>query len=274
MPDKVRLKNTNSGFLVREVAELGDKTGVEDLLNQFNRYQEKKKKREGIEAIEAYKKSQEISNAVPPYEYLMGPLNPLGAKVGSLLRGVVQRGVGRVVTNVLPPVGYTNKLNQLANAFSNKKNIKKSIRAIIDDKPSYIGLESEYEREYRPLNIMKARDLPYRKMFGLEPRYDADQYVKNADGSYSFDNEYKARLEENYKWYKKRYDEVMGDFDSQDMGDSTYNYYDKWDFAINKGEKGTMFVPTTGATGFLRRFIDTITDPVTIKGQIDLRKKK
>ena len=67
----------------------------------------------------------------------------------------------------------------------------------------------------------------------------------------------------------------MGNFDSEYIGDSTYNYYDKWDFGINKGEKGTdTFEGLTGATGFLRRFIDTITDPVTIKGQIDLRKKK
>ena len=202
-----------------------------------------------------------------PTEYVMPSVNPLGAKIGSLIREWIQKGVGRVVTNILSPVGYSDKFDKFITAF-NKKNIQKSIRAIIDDKPSYLDPKSE-KSDYL-MHLLKARDLPYRKMFGLEPRYDTDQYVKNVDGSYSFTDRLKTRLKESQDWNVKTkwYDEVMSSFDSGYIGDSTFSYRDKWDFGLNKGE--TVF----SKGGFLRSIMNTITDPITIKGQIDLRKKK
>ena len=202
-----------------------------------------------------------------PTEYVMPSVNPLGAKIGSLIREGIQKGVGRVVTNIMPPMGYTDKFDEFITAF-NKKNIQKSIRAIIDDKPSY--LDPKFEKSHNQRDYLKARDLPYRKMFGLEPRYDTDQYAKNADGSYSFTDRLKANLKKSQDWYEKMrwYNEVMGRFDSEYIGDSTFSYRDKWDFGLNKGE--TVF--RNG--GFLRSIMNTITDPITIKGQIDLRKKK
>jgi len=250
MPDKVRLKNTNSGFLVREVAELGDKTGVEDLLNQFNRYQEKKKKREGIS-------------------------EPLAYEVGSWIRKGIQKGIGRVATNLITPFGYNNKIDELLDVMK-RYGIKKSIQAVIDDKPVYYDPKTE-DKDW--VSLYAARDLPYRKMFGLEPRYGKGNYVKNSDGSYSLSGSLKKELANNIKYFfpsaksvsKELTDKVMGSYTPYHTGDSVYTYRDKWDVGLNKGETSEA---TTGTIGFLRRFIDTITDPVTIKGQIDLRKKK
>jgi hypothetical protein len=109
--------------------------------------------------------------AVPAQQILTKVAGPLARK-----------GVGRVVTNVVNPFGYDFE-EKLRSLVRSRRSI---IKSIADDVPLWAD-----ETRHTPAEIMdrlRQRDTPYRMQFGLKPRYDAELYAKNADGSLRFND--------------------------------------------------------------------------------------
>ena len=206
--------------------------------------------------------------------------------------------VGRVVTNLVRPVSYSvkQKLDIIKDVYQDK-GIKGLLKAVIDDKPIYQGA--------RTMDNM-GREVPYRAMFDLKPRFgeaaysNIDDFIKqNRSGSFDIVNElsFNPNSVVGTRNLRNVVDEVefpkmpgqrghitMGDFSAKRLreaptGEVTgLDYKDIWDFGINKGELGKIGKAfTSGAENkkdllssvILRKLVDSITNPVTIKGTVN-----
>ena len=76
--------------------------------------------------------------------------------VGAGAREFAKKGIGRIVTNLVSPVSYDNKIGELVDLYK-QKGFQPLAKSVIDDIPVY---------EIR----VPDREFPYRKMYGLEPR--------------------------------------------------------------------------------------------------------
>ena len=202
--------------------------------------------------------------------------------------------VGRVVTNLVRPVSYNvkQKLDIIKDAYLEAagpvkghphsglygknykvkakhplKGLKGLLKSIIDDKPIYKDAQS--------LDYI-AREVPYRAMFDLKPRFgkaaysNIDDFIKqNRSGSFDIVNEVSfnpntvigkknlmnvvdevefpnptswANALKRRKWGPGRAHITMGDFLAKRRRDlpsgevTGLDYKDVWDFGINKGE--------------------------------------
>lgn len=232
------------------------------------------------------KATGELIDAPSPADLLAAPLGHAAVDAvklaGGLSRTALQKAVGRVATNTIVPIdyGWKAKLDYLKEFTP-----KQVARAIIDDRALWASKENPGAFTQYELKA-QLRDTPYRMQFGLEPRYSKAKFAKNPDGSIRFSEAYDRTKIQNsanlIDWDPEdgsiarvyNYHDVMGDFkwtpdkrvfanDSYDMGG---RYYDKWDFALNPGEK--LNTPNN----FLRYAMDKLTNTVEIKGTVPNRR--
>ena len=108
--------------------------------------------------------------------------------------GMLRRGVGRVVTNLVRPVSYSGKLGELGSALLHPI---ESAKAVITDTPRYLKDPKAWERfghaatpaereEFARAIPVVGRDLPYRRMFGLPARFGREAYTKTGPNTFRF----------------------------------------------------------------------------------------
>ena len=158
-------------------------------------------------------------------------------------RSGVQKVVGEVSTNLVTPRGYGTQY------YNNKWD---QLKLTLED-------DDWKTRAEESANIHnKGREFPFRKGFGLEAREGWEKiYKENEDGTYSFQSpndlavmfseseitgkQFKAGLK-NILHLKQGgfnmgiHSALMGKYESSINEDGSRNYYDKWDFELNKGE--------------------------------------
>lgn len=192
-----------------------------------------------------------------PADHLLAVSLSLDKEAG--LGDMAMRGVGRVMTNLVRPQNYTTGEKFKAIAKAGPLN---SIRAVVKDRPIYPVDE-----------LTRARELPYRRMFGLPSRkFGLGVFTKNEPGSFRFN----ARRGEGAMSVDDIFHDSSGKAGpftgKQHLVMGTYagtakpgsvGYRDVWDMALNKGESA-MF---SGANA-LRWLLSKITRPVTIEGRI------
>jgi hypothetical protein len=87
-----------------------------------------------------------------------------GARLGVLAPDLLQKGVGRVVTNLRSIDTFGDSADLAA---TNKPGLRQLVRAIVKDKPLYNIKPEDY-----------GRDILYRRMFNLEPRAETADFLK------------------------------------------------------------------------------------------------
>lgn len=140
---------------------------------------------------------------------------------GAAAREFAKKGVGRVVTNLVEPMGYSNKISELK-FRARREGIMPFLNSIKNDVPIYGADEFIAQREF-----------PYRTMFGLQPR-TINKY-RLTDGNMVYDD-----LTDNY-------------FQTEGYGPTQYFYDDIRGIDNTYGgelEKvGTQPLPTRSADG-------------------------
>jgi hypothetical protein len=159
----------------------------------------------------------------------------------------VQHAVGGVVTDLVDPYGYGTK--------SYKPSKVEEVMDIL----KYSKEDPEYYDEVasRATKRNKAREFPFRQGFGLPSRDNWEKiYKQNEDGTYRFSTvDELTKMHESGELSKKQvlvalknitdmkwaedgsHDQLMANYESSRNEDGSFNYYDKWDFAINEGEE-------------------------------------
>ena len=228
-------------------------------------------------------------------------LGILGA-IGSIYK--TPQAVGRVATNIREPWGYGNNIEQIKNALTRMDHkrtalgqIKRAAKAIIKDKPMYGRLDPAVKGMRFGPDIhmksaaMEAREFLYRSMFGLKPRAGKNIFLKNKDGTLSFNPESKrAKLLTDWMvhdiehtghpvmgWYKRTLlegeDKLLGAMRSTPK---LIEYEDIWDFKMNPSDWSRLFgafkkSPKEAALGTgeaaVRSLVHLITSPSHIKGK-------
>lgn len=106
------------------------------------------------------------------------------ALAGAAARELTKKGIGRIVTNLVPPAGYEGKIRGLMDMYR-QKGFQPLAKSVIDDIPAY------------EITIPD-REFPYRKMYGLEPR-DVKVYSQYRQKSYSdYEDVYGPQPEKHY----------------------------------------------------------------------------
>ena len=238
--------------------------------------------------------------------FLLGnniPETVVGASLGLGLGRLAQKGIGRVVTNIVQPQSYD--LISKKEFIENAGGWRAALKAVIEDEPLWaphnmqkqinndIGNWYNADQIQEEFEFLQKRDTPYRLQFGLKPRYAEKYYDINPDGSLSLkvgaenkkldysinDNPMVNELREAeilHDGYTRN--SVMGDYDhkigSTKTGMAYIDYYDKWDFGLNPNESliakrgnGELNLKETGIN-LLRSLMDKITNDVEIKGRI------
>ena len=180
---------------------------------------------------------------------------------------LLTKAVGRVVTNSIRPVGYrvgahTNRLakgSELNLALDGPttgftKNLWDIFwKGLVRDKP----IRRVFPRGWgQDDSTSKIRDFAFRKMFGLEPRYDVSELLrKNPSGTYSFRKgtyQYDSIVQgDRFGGGGTKGDGnsglghgVMGGYTRRVMqnkkGNEYLRYKDRWDFDLNRGEEITL----------------------------------
>lgn len=172
-----------------------------------------------------------------------------------LVKHLLRQPAGRVLTNVISPVGYdqTNQLKDLAK----KHSLSDVIKSIWNDKPIYEKdmLQNHYE----------SREVPYRKAFDLEPRYGKDIYTTNSDKSISFNKRNPDGLNELLEVVlnpDSTHHHTMKQYYREDMPDGGVKYKDVWDWNFKPGAR------ITHPQDVMRYFINRIANPQTIQGEV------
>ena len=112
----------------------------------------------------------------------------------------------------------------------------------------------------------EAREFPYRKMFGLQPRFGTP-HTQNSDGTYGAGHETESLMKELVPKTPEARDAqtftpLMGNTLLDRTPDGSYNYRDRWDLDLNPGER------VNSVTGVLRYLMSKLTTPVTFAGNI------
>jgi hypothetical protein len=158
----------------------------------------------------------------------------------------VQKAVGGVVTDLINPYGYGTK-----SYHPSKVEEVMDILKYSKEDPEYYD-----EVSSRATKRTKAREFPLRQGFGLPSRDNWEKiYKKNDNGTYRFSTvDELAKLHQSGQLSNKQlragltnimqmrwaedgqHSQLMGSYEGSRNEDGSYNYYDKWDFAINEGE--------------------------------------
>jgi hypothetical protein len=192
---------------------------------------------------------------------------------GELAKKGLQKGIGRVVTNTLSPVGYIMPdINYLAKEVG----VRRILKSIIDDVPVKKVIAND-------LN-WGSREYPYRKMFGLEPRPDLynSKSIKNlGNGKATFrPNEIADEfdLRSSAMRMKGHGHPTMSNYSYKENKPGFIDYGDVWDFGLNKGEAlpplKELFKVENGNARvmYARKFMDWLTDPVEFVGRVRVEK--
>jgi hypothetical protein len=181
--------------------------------------------------------------------------------------GLIGRGIGRVLTNIVEPYGYSvmDKLRRVKN-----QGLVNNIKAVVNDTPAY--------------QVVLGRDLPYRRMFGLPAHKGGlGYYTKNAPGSFRFRGN--SRKSDIYlsgvaddglaaaragtpaggSFHGKDHT-VMAGYDGKLGPDDMVQYRDRWDVDLHPGER-----PLDDHRTMARWAMSKITKPITIEGQVNAR---
>jgi hypothetical protein len=181
-----------------------------------------------------------------------------------LVKNLIAKPVGRVVTNTIAPVGYTDKAQELS------KDLKKNPRAVWDaiktDTPLW---KSDPDASAEWLNKMTdSRELPYRRMFGLKERGFAEKHTQNSNGTFKLGPESEASLQKDLKFQSSGEenhidDSALGNVVLNPVQGGKIKYRDRWDLDLNPGER-----PNT-PVNIMRAVMSKITSPVVFEGELD-----
>lgn len=205
--------------------------------------------------------------------------------------------LGRILTNTISPYGYSVEAKMSQFKTAKPKDI---FNALVFDKPSpYIKQAMMNDA------AVTQRDFPFRKMFGLKPRFNSDSFIQNKDKTYSFNqksmggrdliNEAQSQIGDAIFNQEKHATghSIMGGFDFNVLENGSYDFSDRWDVGLNKGEKfpgiikgvkdiiahykdkeslgwinkNDQFKP---GSLFLRKIINAVTTPITIRGNTNI----
>ena len=219
-------------------------------------------------------------------------------KVKDMAVSGTRKGLGRVLTQTRP-LGYNpmEKAQEVSKLLGTPQGVKKIIR----DEPLRTTWESRdivgrWKRavDQKDSSQFLGREFPFRKMFGLKPRWGSEQlYKKNKDGTYSFkkSNKYSEELRRGIRSDLVRNESsvhsVMGGYSAKDKFVTkkgkpviTREYEDRWDFDINPGEKINIPVKKTFEGGldpvtYISRYLASkLTKPMIIKGKVNVKPVK
>jgi len=181
------------------------------------------------------------------------------------MSNLVRKPIGRVVTNLVEPFGYSNNLLD-----TKTRGPFRSLMSVIRDKPIY------------PTHVASNREVPYRAMFDLKPRrWLATPGLYTGSGkSFSFNPKHPdgASIINNISSTLTPYEpEVMGGYKRSVTPGGTVRYWDRWDVDLHPDES-IIRSPnlTRSQTGYgasrtsnlARWAASKITKPVTISGEI------
>ena len=214
---------------------------------------------------------------------------------------------GRVFTNVKTPLAYGISRDLKKVGYSPSKAVKSIIKDDPYWNPKFGDLIGSGHKpdKLMPDDILAARDKPYREMFGLKEReWSKDIYKEISPGVIEFNkknpigNELRNTVINDILNYHEKINpklkvsgknitgarhHIMGGYNLKYRPKTKdWIYEDKWDFGINKGELKNLFkeLQENGLTADiglkfkkaltmgLRKGVDMITDPVTIRGRI------
>jgi hypothetical protein len=210
-----------------------------------------------------------------------------GGKIKDMAVSGARKGAGRVLTQTFP-ISYdvSMKSRELSKLLGTPFGIGK----IIKDEPLLFTNWGEAVEEIG--SQMRGREFPFRKMFGLKPRWGSEKLYKiNKDGTYSFSKmdkqgeELRNYVKEDIVYGTSDNHPVMGGYSAKDkftvkkgVPGITRSYEDRWDFDVNPGEKmgigktllteGQSLDPKT----YIARYLASkVGKPITIKGKATLR---
>jgi hypothetical protein len=200
-------------------------------------------------------------------------LGGLGGRFGP---GLLQRGAGRVITNLAEPRSYdvAGKIDLIKHTPA--INLLKSV---VKDQPIYKSNINEgmlgndhYLTERGPYT---AREVPYRNMFGLKPRDYQDFYKQDSPTQFSYNPENKDAQKElefigNFAKWNWRDTGATAPTLLRDTGAVPGNvvvnpdgsFRDYWDIGLDKGEK------ITHLSNLLRAGVNSITQPPDVVGNV------
>jgi hypothetical protein len=148
----------------------------------------------------------------------------------------LRRAVGRVVTNVVAPLGYSNKLDELKNTI--KAQPMSALKSVWNDRPMAFDRGSESDKVFTV-----DRDVPYRQMFGLKPRAWAEPHISRPDGTLQLSARRSAELENDIKNQtylsspQHYYHHTLGNVNVRQENPGEVSYRDRWDFGLHANEK-------------------------------------
>lgn len=249
------------------------------------RFNEILDERENPSFIKTIIKNIEESTGVPrPWELTPGTSiakELVAGEDGDELREKVRKGaakfVGRVVTNVKKPVGYTTSGEDDLNPFPHMK-------AILKDDPHWLqpGSPALIWKGVPTISNenIKARDILYRDLFDLPARVQSKAIERTSDKEYKIANSNSEPIPKDWQNQEKQSalgHGIMGGVALTPTGDGGFTYSDVWDL-VSPGDKKRAEEGDTVTA--LRIALAPYLRPATIKGKISpgnqilVRKKK
>lgn len=180
----------------------------------------------------------------------------------TLVRDLISKPVGRVVTNLLPPAHYNDKLNELKDAIVNEPG--KVLGHVIDDTPL-----DDPKGSSTASNWVRTREVPYRMMFGLKPRSWGEPHTVNPDSTLSLSAQGAEELRsdvENQSYVQNPrhfYHSTLGNVVVAPAPGAKTHYHDRWDFDLGGDGKPHSWPDV------LRALTGKITRPVTFDGNVN-----
>jgi len=212
---------------------------------------------------------------------------------------LIRKGAGRIATNLMEPANYSilDKIRMLRQSIKKvdpildmpfKGGLKETIKAVVKDKPLEYAIRTE-------------RDLPYRLMFDMKPRYSGayksiPRSYESGGGPFNVVRQVefnpKTVAGKNMLDYVKKgipSHPVMGGYKRTISKDKMIHYEDLWDLGMNKGEAKQLYElfkfrkkqfgkhlkpASTGGpideagTYLMRKLAESLTNPVLIKGSV------
>jgi hypothetical protein len=174
-----------------------------------------------------------------------------------LVKHLLRKPAGRVLTNVLPPIGYDQK-GDLENTLKDSSPMD-ILKSIWKDKPVYE--EDMLQHKYDD------RDVPYRKAFDLPGRYGLDVYKPNPDGSMEFNKDSKRGLMDLLEVLdpRRKQHSVLKGYERNFNQDDSVDYKDVWDWKLDPSNPKERL---DNPQNIMRYFINRIANPAVIKGNI------
>jgi len=204
-----------------------------------------------------------------------------GGLFGRFAPGMAQRGMGRILTNLVEPRSYetAEKIKKLKGY-----KIMDMIKAVVKDKPIYEA--AKFPNEVTTRGPYSAREVPYRMGFGLKPRafrkfFTADPTEKGVLHYNPKSREAQSELKSMVRDIRQPMTDIhtgeipKGNADGSQLVSSRGvpgnfhvkpdgTFEDNWDFGLHPHEK----IDSLGSFG--RAFVNMFTSPVKLKGKLPM----